>query len=273
MTAAELPDHWALECRDLTIRRGGHTVLHSIRLAIQNGDCLCLIGPNGSGKTTLLLALLGLLRPMSGEIRIAGRSLHSLSPRTRGRWIAYVPQAIVAMNDFTVWDIVAAARFPYVSPLRPLTHEDDQRVEGALEQCEIAALAHRPITSISGGERQKALLAAAIAQDTPLLLLDEPTNSLDPAYQIALARLIQQWHRDGRTVVTVSHDLQLAAALGGRTIALRGGTVVADGAAADVLIPERLKEIYDAEFTAVTLPDGRRTICPAWPTAADTPRA
>lgn len=268
MTVPELPDSWQLECRNLMIQRGGRIVLRAIDLTIHSGDCLCVIGPNGSGKTSLLLALLGLLRPASGTIRIAGRPLHSLSARMRGRLIAYVPQTISAMNDFTVYDVVAAGRFPYVSPLRPLAHEDESRVRYAMTLCEIADLAHRPLASISGGERQKTLLAAAIAQDTPLLLLDEPTNSLDPAYQIALARLIQQWHRDGRTVVTVSHDLQLAAALGGRTVALRGGTVAVDGTAEEVLVPDRLIEIYGAAFTTALLPDGRRTICPAWPVTA-----
>lgn len=268
MRTLELPESWQLACRGLRVARGGRTVLHDVSLTLRRGECVCLIGPNGSGKTSLLLTLLGLLTPARGDVSVSERSLRSLPARARGRFVAYVPQSIVGMTDFTVYDVVAAGRFPYVSPLRPLAHVDEIAVRRAMEQCEIATLAERPITSISGGERQKALLAAAIAQDTPLLLLDEPTNSLDPAYQIALARLILQWHRDGRTVVTVSHDLQLAAALGGRTVALRGGRVVADDPAAEVLQPAKLREIYDAEFLSIRLPDGRESVCPAWPRIA-----
>ncbi|MBL8878354.1 MAG: ABC transporter ATP-binding protein [Phycisphaerales bacterium] len=285
MPVPELREQWTLNCRSLSVHRAARPVIHNISFTLRSGECVCLIGPNGSGKTTLLLTLLGLLKPAAGQVilslepdqhKSADRSpsgkptttetaLNRIPARERGRFVAYVPQTLTTITDFTVYDIVAAGRFPYVSPLRPLAQSDEAIVRRAMSLCEIESLTDRPISAVSGGERQKALLAAAVAQDTPLVLLDEPTNSLDPAYQIALARLILEWNAQGRTVVTVSHDLQLAAALGGRTIALRAGRIAADGPADEILTPSLLGTIYGSEFVAIKLPDGRNSISPAWP--------
>lgn len=287
MRPPDLRESWTLECRSLSVGRAGRLVIHDVSFTIRSGECVCLIGPNGSGKTTLLLTLLGLLQPTSGEMSLSQPSLgtgpgeqlnaapmqrtllHKIPARERGRFVAYVPQSLATITDFTVYDVVAAGRFPYVSPFRPLAHTDEAIIRRALQICDIEPLVDRPLSAVSGGERQKTLLAAAIAQDAPLLLLDEPTNSLDPAYQIALARMILNWHAEGRTVVTVSHDLQLAAALGGRTVALRAGRIAADGLAEEVLTPACLAAIYEAEFSAIKLPDGRMSICPTWPKIAN----
>ena len=255
---------WRLECRGLSVRRGKRVVVHDVDLSIKGGQLVSLIGPNGSGKTTLMLALLGLLPPEAGSVSLDGVEMHRLAARSRGRFAAYVPQFVERVPAFNIYDVVAGGRYPHVSPLRPLSSVDREAVDGALAQCGLTELAHRPINAVSGGERQKALIAAAIAQDARVMFLDEPNTALDPAYQVELVGLLRAWHADGRGVVLISHDLQLPAALGGRVVALRAGRVVADGPAQDILKPDRLTEIYDAAFETAATEDGRQIVLPNW---------
>jgi iron complex transport system ATP-binding protein len=253
---------WRLECRALSVRRGPRAVLQDVNLTIENGECISILGPNGVGKTTLLLALLGLLRPVSGTVRVNGTPVCDLPSAVRGRFATYLPQGVERLPAFRVFDVVAGGRYPHVPPFRPLSDGDRAIVAGALERCGIAALAERPVTELSGGERQKTLLAAAIAQDAELFMLDEPDTALDPAHQIELVRMLRSLRDEGRALVIVSHDLLLPAALGGRVIALRDGRIAADGAAGDVLRPDRLAEIYGAQFVAAATADGRHVVLP-----------
>jgi len=262
---------WRLECIDLRVVRGGRPVLRDVSLAFSDGECVALIGPNGSGKTTLMLALLGLLRPAAGSVRVNGREVARLPARVRGRFAAYVPQTVERIPAFSIYEVVAAGRFPHVPPLRPLSEADRELVARALHLCGLAELAGRQINAVSGGERQKALIAAAIAQDAQVMLLDEPNTALDPAYQLELVGLLRAWRARGRGLVLISHDLQLPAALGGRVVALRGGRVVADGDAGAVLVPGRLAEVYGAAFEVAQTPDGRRIVLPAWWTERPAP--
>jgi iron complex transport system ATP-binding protein len=255
---------WRLVCERLRVDRGGRTVLREIDVEFRSGECVSLIGPNGSGKTTLMMALLGLLPPTSGSVRVSDRDVRELSARVRGRFASYVPQTIERIPAFSVREVVASGRFPHVSPLRPLSQRDHERVEQALAACGLAELADRRANAVSGGERQKALIAAAVAQDAQVMFLDEPNTALDPAYQLELAGLLRGWHDRGRALVLISHDLQLPAVLGGRVVALREGRVVADGEAGEVLTPELLGEVYGAVFEVAETPAGRRVVMPSW---------
>jgi iron complex transport system ATP-binding protein len=239
-------------------------VLHDIHLEIQAGQCLSLVGPNGSGKTTLLRTLLGLSTPASGTVQLNGQDLARLSTTERGRWAAYVPQTRGGAPELCVYDVVAGGRYAHVPPLRPMSAVDRAAIESALTRCGLSDLARRPFSTLSGGERQKALLAAAMAQDPQVLFLDEPTTALDPAYQIELMRLLQMWHASRRALVAVSHDLQLPAALGGRVVALREGRIVANGPATEVLSPETLTNVYGAPFGTVRTPEGVGIVLPRW---------
>ena len=254
----------ALTCRQLAVQRGPRRVLHDISLEIGPADCLTLIGPNGSGKTTLMLALLGLLPPVAGSVRVGTRALRSLPARTRGRLLSYVPQVVERLPGFRVYDVIAAGRFPHVPPLQALHGEDLDAVQAALDACGLGPLAERPINALSGGERQKVLLAAAIAQDAQWMCLDEPNTALDPAHQVELVELLRGWHARGRGLILISHDLHLPAALGGRVVALRDGRVVADGPSEAVLEPTRLSAIYGTDFTVAQTPDGQRVVVPRW---------
>lgn len=257
-------DGWHLECVDLSVRRGGRPVLYDVSLTLHPGECLSLIGPNGSGKTTLMLALLGLLPPAAGRVELDGIPTRRLAARQRGRFASYVPQVVERIPAFTIYDVVAGGRFPHLSPLRPLSDPDRQAVDQALHQCGLSTLAARPVNAVSGGERQKALIAAAIAQDAQVMFLDEPNTALDPAVQVELAGLLRAWHSHGRGIVLISHDLRLPAAIGGSIVALRAGRTAAAGPTQDVLRPETLARIYDAEFETATTADGQGIVLPRW---------
>ena len=259
---------WELACAGLCVRRAGRTVLHDVHLTLRPGECLCLIGPNGSGKTTLMLALLGLLPPAAGDVRLDGVSMRRLSARRRGRFASYVPQVVERIPAFSVYDVVAGGRYPHVPALRSLSDADQDTIERVLRQSGLSALAQRPINAVSGGERQKALLAAALAQDAEVMFLDEPNTALDPAYQVELVELLRTWRERGRGIVLISHDLNLPLALADRVIALRAGRVVADGPAAGILEPKTLGEVYQTQFETATTPDGRRIVLPRWWRAA-----
>ncbi|MBI5866572.1 MAG: ABC transporter ATP-binding protein [Planctomycetes bacterium] len=255
---------WTLECRSLVVAARPRTLLHDINLRIQSGECVFIIGPNGAGKTTLLHALLGIRRPNAGTVSLNGVELHRLSARRRGQFAAYVPQTLEHAPQLSVREVVSTGRFPHLPPLRPLSREDERIVSTALDVCGLAALAERPFPTISGGERQKTLLAAALAQAAPSLFLDEPDTALDPAYQIELVRILQRIRAEGRTLVIVSHDLQFPAALGGRVIAMRAGRLAADGPAAEILDPTILNSVYGTTFETAMTPSGRRLVIPHW---------
>ena len=260
----DISTSWQLVCERLDVARGGRLVLREIDLKLRAGECVSLIGPNGSGKTTLMLAMLGLLTPASGSVRVDGREMAGLPARVRGRFASYVPQTVERIPAFSLYDVVAAGRFPHVSPLRPLSDDDRAQVGRALEMCGLEQLAERRIDAVSGGERQKALIAAAVAQDALVMFLDEPSTALDPAYQIELVGMLRAWHARGRGVILISHDLNMPAALGGRVVALKQGRIVADGPASDMLVPDRLAEIYGAPFETAQTADGRHIVLPSW---------
>ncbi len=253
-----------LRCDALAVRRGRRNILNDITLEILPGESVCLIGPNGAGKTSLLLTMLGLLPPGAGRVLWDDAPVTRLSARERGREASYVPQFIDSLPAFTVREIVASARYPHLALLAALTQADERIVERAIADCGLTHIAERPITQISGGERQRALLAAAIAQDAPLLFLDEPLAALDPGAQIDVIGLLHRLAEQGRTLILSAHDLTMAGAAARRIIALRDGRAVADGPAAAILTPARLSAIYDAPFELLENRAGRTFAVPRW---------
>ena len=255
---------WCLAARGITVRRGGRAILDEVSLQLRRGECLSLVGPNGSGKTTLMLTLLGVLRTDGGRVSLDDHDLTRLDARRRGRFAGYVPQLLDQAPAFTVYDVVAGGRYAHTGAWQALRSADETAIKQALDRCGLTDFAARRFDTLSGGERQKALIAAAIAQDPQVLMLDEPNAALDPAYQLELVRILRDWHASGRALLVISHDLQLPLALGGRVVALRDGQLAVAGTVGDVLTPAKLTEIYDAPFEQVTTSSGQQIPLPAW---------
>jgi len=249
-----------IEMQNLSVRRGENLVLHDISLSIDEGATVALVGPNGAGKTTLLLSMLRLLPIESKHVTIDGEPIGRLSRRAIARLIAYVPQSYEGFLGFRVRDIVETGRYAHLGPLEPMRAVDRSAIESAIDRCGIRGVLDRTAYTLSGGERQKVWLAAAVAQESPALFLDEPTNSLDPKHQAELIRLLRDLAAAGKTLVVVCHDLNLAAMLDARVVALKQGRVVYDGPANDFLAPRRLGEVFETEFVQLRDPETGRAV-------------
>lgn len=220
-------------------------VLRDVSLEVQPGEMVALLGPNGSGKSTLLSVLAGLRHPQSGEVRLDGEPLYRLPARDRARRIAMVPQVQPIPFAFTVREWVSLGRTPYLTPFRGERAEDDRAIRSAMDAAEVAALSGRLIGEISGGERQRAALAMALAQEPAVLLLDEATAHLDLHHQMSLLGRVRRLNQEaGLTVVAALHDPNLAALWFDRLLLLREGALHADGTPEAVLRPEVLPPVF-----------------------------
>jgi iron complex transport system ATP-binding protein len=199
-----------LRLEDVSVRRGGRALLDRVTLAVAPGELVALLGPNGAGKTTLLRALLGLSAPSSGVVRLGDADVTTLSPRARSSLVAWLPQHASGGEELPALELVMAARFRFEEPLAVSRRE----ALAALSRVGAEPVAARALGSLSGGERQRVALAALLAQDTPVLLADEPANHLDPAQQIDVYRLLGELWRRGKSVVCVTHDVNLLRHLG-----------------------------------------------------------
>ncbi len=222
-------------------------VLHNIDLSIKGGEMVGLLGPNGSGKTTLLKLASGILKPAQGEIRLDGDPISTLSRKYVARHVAVVPQQFHIPFAFTSGEVVMLGRTPFLRALAEESEADRRVVNNALELVGIGELAERRFDELSGGERQKVILAMALAQQPKLLLLDEPTVHLDIAHQMEILELVRDLNKgQGLTVIAAMHDLNLAALYFDRLVLLKEGRVWADGAPNQVLTEARISEVFSA---------------------------
>lgn len=231
----------------------GRAILDRIDSDLQSGECLVIVGPNGAGKTTLLRVVAGLLRPTRGQVMWEGRPYADLTRKEMAKRIAYVPQSRPLQVPLTVEQLVLLGRYPYLSPFRWSPREEDfSNVSRAMALAGVTDLRYRRLEELSGGERQSAYIAAALAQESEILILDEPTTHLDPHHQRQIASLVRRLNREeGLGVMLATHDLNFAALLAHRIVALRGGSVVAEGPPAEILRPEKLTELFEAPFSVV----------------------
>lgn len=241
-----------LEIDGIHVSYGDLRVLEGVTLSVDSGRLLGLVGPNGAGKTTLLRAINGAVRPDAGTIDVAGVDTTSLGARALGRRVATVPQGAEVAFDFDVRDVVAMGRTPHRSRFATSSHEDHEAVQQALERADVAYLAGRSVGAISGGERQRVLLARALAQTTPVLLLDEPTASLDIHHQVRTFELVRGLVDEGKTVVAAIHDLDLAARYCDEVAVLANGEIRARGPPEEVLTPETLGDAFGARAAVTT---------------------
>jgi len=223
----------------------GTPVFAGVDLILGSAGMTALIGPNGSGKTTLLKLLSGALRPQRGEVLLDGRPMAALPPRARARLVAVVPQETGMTFDFTVMETVLMGRTAYLGRFGVEGPDDLAAARRALERTGTLRFAGRLLSHLSGGERQLVLIARALAQTPRVLLLDEPTAFLDIRHRLEIYTLLSSLNRDeGLTVVTTSHDINLAARYCPRIVLLKQGTILADGPPAAVFRPEVLSEVY-----------------------------
>ena len=233
-----------VEFDSVCVSYGKRRVVEPFTERVETGEWLGVIGPNGAGKSSLLRAVAGLVR-FRGEIRVDGVSLSSLADRERAQRVAYVAQNPLIPDDMCVFDYVLLGRTPYVGYFGTESAADRAVVADVLDRLRLDDFADRMLGSMSGGERQRAVLARALAQEAPVLLLDEPTSALDIGHQQQALELVTELREHaGLTVVSAMHDLTLAATYTDRLVLLDEGAVVANGAAVDVLTAERLGEVF-----------------------------
>lgn len=247
---------------DLAFGYRGHPVGRAVTLTVGPGEVLALLGPNGGGKTTLLKTLLGLLSPQAGNVSLDGRPLSAFSIPERARLIGYVPQSHHGTFAFTARDVVLMGRTAHGGLFARPTQRDREVAGAMLERLGIAHLANRPVTMISGGERQLVLLARALAQEPRFIVLDEPTASLDFGNQGKVMRQIRQLAADGLGVLFTTHDPNQALGHADRVALLRDGGVMAEGPVEEILSRDRLAMLYGAPVDVVTEPGGRTAFLP-----------
>jgi iron complex transport system ATP-binding protein len=245
-----------LSGQNLTIGYKDHVVGRDLDIALATGEVLALLGPNGGGKTTLLKTLLGLIAPKAGEVRLGERSLASYASPERARLIAYVPQSHAATFAFTVETVVLMGRTAHGGLFSRPSAADQAIAARALERFGIAHLRERPYTEISGGERQLALLARALAQEPQFVVLDEPTASLDFGNQGRVLREIRALAASGHGVLFTTHDPNHAIRAADRAYLLRAGTLVGEGAVQTILAREQLEALYGAPVQRIADRDG-----------------
>jgi iron complex transport system ATP-binding protein len=241
-----------------------HPGVEAISVAVERGDVVGILGPNGSGKTTLLRLLGGLLAPASGTVRLGGTRLSSIPRRSLARRLAIVPQETHLAFDYSVLEIALMGRYPHLGPFELESPRDLVVARDALNATGTAHLAARSFSTLSGGEKQRVIIASALAQEADILLLDEPTASLDLGFQLDVAALLQRLNRDrGLTMVVATHDLNFAAGLCRTLLLVKQGRVLAHGPVGGVLTSENIAALYgvtaDVHFHA---PAGHLTVVP-----------
>ena len=248
----------SLALRDFTVAIRDRVIVHPVDLSLPAGAVSALVGPNGAGKSTLLRGIAGVI-PAGGSARFDREDLLAMPRRARARMLAVVEQDVTTEFSLDVRSAVELGRTPHRPLLAPAAPEDDV-IDRSLATVGMTEFAERDYSTLSGGERQRVQLARALAQEPRLLLLDEPTNHLDIRAQLDTLALLRHLADDGATVFAALHDLSLAAGYADHVVALAAGRVVAEGAPAEVLTPDLIREVYRVEATVLTHPVTRRPI-------------
>ena len=237
----------ALAANGVSVNLGGAPVLRSVSFAARAGHVTGLVGPNGAGKSTLLRAMAGVLHPDAGSVRLGADDLSALPARERARQVAYLPQHEAA-HPFTALETVLMARYPHLSRFA-LEGADDRRLaREAMARTETERFEHRQLDRISGGERQRVLLARTLAQQARVLLLDEPVASLDLRHQLTAMEALRSEVSGGEVAVVVAlHDVWLASRYCDRLTLLSDGRVAAEGTPAEVFTLQRFREVFGVE--------------------------
>jgi iron complex transport system ATP-binding protein len=249
----------AIRFTAVTARYGDIAAVRDVSFSIRGGELVGLIGPNGSGKSTLIRLMSSVLQPWQGRVEILGKPLPRYRQRELGQALAVVPQETTLSSPFSVMEVVLFGRTPHLGSFGFEGERDLAATRRAMERTNVGALASRTITELSGGERQRVILARALAQEPKILILDEPSAFLDIRHQVETYDLLRELQREGMTIVTVLHDLNLAALYCERLILLDRGHVARDGSPADVLTYPLLTQVYGVDVY-VTMNDVTGTL-------------
>ncbi|MBR5881874.1 MAG: ABC transporter ATP-binding protein [Mailhella sp.] len=241
----------ALDIRGLTFSYGKQKILNHISLSVKPGEICGLLGPNGCGKSTLFRCCMGFLHPEQGQIHVRGVNIAHMKPSSLARHIAYVPQEHRLPFPFEVRDMVLMGRTPRMSGWFRLRKEDERIAEEAMARIGITHLADRPFSQLSGGQRQLALIARAMAQQTPLILLDEPTSALDFSNQLAVWSVLREVASQGVAVLVCCHDPNHILWFCDKAAVMHEGSVCAEGPASEIVTEDVLQRIYGPQCVRI----------------------
>jgi iron complex transport system ATP-binding protein len=252
----------SITTENLVVAYENNLVIGGLDMWVPRGKITAIIGPNGCGKSTLLKAAGRILKPKSGFVYLNGEAIQRLSTREVAQRMAILPQSPQAPFGLTVGELVSYGRFPYRSGFGKLKPEEKRIILWALEVTKLTEYETIVVDNLSGGQRQRVWIAMALAQETELILLDEPTTYLDLSYQLEILELLYRLNREqGRTIVMVLHDLNLAARFADYMIALRGGAIIRHGPPESVITPEVLRETFHIAAEVVVEPRTSRPVC------------
>ncbi|KHS51753.1 ABC transporter ATP-binding protein [Brevibacterium linens] len=230
-------------------------IVSDLDVSIPDGKFSIIVGPNACGKSTLLRALARLLPPAKGTVLLDGNNIEKMKTKKIAQRLGLLPQSSIAPDGITVAELVSRGRHPHQSFLRQWTDADEAAVLSALRATNTEELSSRLVDELSGGQRQRVWVAMVLAQETSLLLLDEPTTFLDVAYQIELLDLFSQLnHEYGHTLVAVLHDLNQACRYADEIIAMKNGSIVAQGAPETIITSELVNEVFGIDCTVIDDP-------------------
>ena len=254
--------HHRLEAKQLTLAYDSAPVVRNLNLAIPTEKITVLVGANGCGKSTLLRGLARLLKPKRGMVYLDGKAISQINAKTVAKQLGMLAQSPTAPEGLTVKDLVAMGRYPYQSWLQQWSSEDEQKVREALEITNLIELADKALDNLSGGQRQRAWIAMVLAQNTDILLLDEPTTFLDLSHQVELLDLLYELHEhQGKTIVMVLHDLNLACRYADYLVAVKQGKIYSTGTPEQVMTEEMLREVFDLECRIISDPLADTPMC------------
>ena len=238
-----------MELKNISFAYDSKPVLNDLSVFIQENDFIGLIGPNGSGKSTLLKIMSAIIKPDSGSIKFKGSETRNINKKSFAQSVSWIPQGHPMVFPFKVSEVVLMGRHPYLSPLSFESHEDFKISQRAMQTTMTSHFSDRLFNEISEGEKQRVMIASALAQNPELLLLDEPTSALDLKYQIEIMNILKNLNTNHKmTLVVAMHDLNLASRFCNRIILLNDGRIVSDGTPLQVLKKDILEEVYGIEL-------------------------
>ncbi|KUI97654.1 Fe(3+) dicitrate ABC transporter ATP-binding protein FecE [Vibrio sp. MEBiC08052] len=236
-----------LKTENLDVGYGDTPIVQQVNLQILEGKVTALLGPNGCGKSTLLKALVRILTPQSGMVQWQGKDIRHYSSQAIARVLSLLPQSQEVPEGILVRDVVGYGRSPYTGFWGQLTQTDQRQVEQAMQLTGVTAFAERKIAELSGGQCQRVWLAMTLAQDTDYVFLDEPTTYLDLNHQVELMKLIRRLNHEGKTLVTVLHDINQACRYCDHLVVMKAGQVVAQGAPTEILTTQLLADVFELD--------------------------